>query len=203
MHLKRAPSTSLAEVARELGVSRAAAWKHLAALEGQGLVEREYRRGGRRGRPAVVYRLADSSRRLFPEAYAQMSLSALAFIERRVGRSAVTEMLEERADALRGQHARRLTGRDLPGRVEALARIRDEEGYMASATRPGKAGQELLEHNCPILAIAERYGEACDIERRLFRDLLRADVTVSHRVVAGDPVCRFWVRRPARDPDPS
>ncbi len=193
LFLKRSPSSSLVKVAGALGVSRAAAWKHLAELEGRGLVEREYQHG-RRGRPFAVYFLSADSQRIFPEAYRQMSLSALDFLERRHGRRAVLEMLQERASELRTRHSRRLAGLDLVGRTRELARIRDEEGYMASAGRPTKGGQAILEHNCPIVAIAERYGEACDVERRLFRDLLDADVRVSHRVVAGDPVCRFWVR---------
>ena len=50
---------------------------------------------------------------------------------------------------------------------------------------------ELLEHNCPILALAETYGEACEEEQKLFTQLLQARVDVTHRVVAGDRVCRF------------
>jgi DeoR family transcriptional regulator, suf operon transcriptional repressor len=84
--------------------------------------------------------------------------------------------------------------------VEELARIRDEEGYMAEVQSRRSSDLVLLEHNCPILAIAEKYGEACDVERRLFRNLLGTDVLVSHRVVAGDPVCRFLVRVPLNPP---
>lgn len=191
--LKRAPDRSVAELAEALGVSRAAAWKHLAKLEGSGWVERR-ERSGRTGRPAALFRLTPASQRLFPEAYTRTALAALGFIERRMGREAVLRMLEERAAEIRGRHAPRLAGRALGARVGELARIRDEEGYMADATRSGPQRFALVEHNCPILAIAERYGEACDVERRLFRDLLRADVEVRHRVVAGDAVCRFLVR---------
>lgn len=195
LHLKRSPNATLREVAMSLGVSRAAAWKHLAALESGGLVEREYRRGPR-GRPHACFRLTPSTHRMFPQAYAQLSLGALAFIERGMGRGAVREMLEERAQELRERHSARLARRDLAGRVGELAQIRDEEGYVATHHRCGRSGFELLEYNCPILAIAERFGEACEVERRLFRDLLGAPVTVSHRAVAGDAVCRFLIRRP-------
>jgi len=53
---------------------------------------------------------------------------------------------------------------------------------------------EMFEHNCPIMAVAETYPEACRVEREMFQNLLGADVETSHRVVAGDPVCRFLVR---------
>lgn len=194
LHLKSEPNATLVSIAKALHVSRTAALKHLATLETEGLVQRDYQRGPV-GRPHARFRLAPSAQRLFPEAYVQMSLSALGFIERTQSREAVVRMLEERAAELRGKHGLRLAGKDLRGRVAELAKIRDEEGYMAALKQPGKTAFELLEHNCPILAIAGKYGEACDVERRLFRDLLHANVTVSHRVVAGDPVCRFLIKR--------
>jgi len=192
--LKRNPGVSLKEIAAKLGMSRAGALKHLTRLEGEGLVEREYR-AGKMGRPRVCFRLTPTAQRIFPVAYTQAALSAMSFIEKHQGRRAVVQMLVERAAELRERHAPRLAGKDLPGRVRELSQIRDEEGYMSELKRPRVSGTELLEHNCPILAIAEKYGEACDVERRLFRDLLGAKVAVSHRVVAGDPVCRFLIRK--------
>jgi predicted ArsR family transcriptional regulator len=192
--LKRAPGASLKDIATELGVSRAGALKHLTRLEGEGLVEREYR-AGKMGRPRVCFRPTPTAQRIFPAAYTQAALSAMSFIEKHQGRQAVVQMLEERAAELRERHAPRLSGKDFPGRVRELSQIRDEEGYMSELKRPRAAGTELLEHNCPILAIAEKYGEACDVERRLFRNMLGAEVAVSHRVVAGDPVCRFLIRK--------
>jgi predicted ArsR family transcriptional regulator len=195
--LKRSPGAPLVEIAATLGISRTGALKQLAKLETEGLLERQYR-AGKFGRPRVCFQLTSVARTIFPTAYSQTALCAMTFIEKHQGRRAVAEMLEERAAELRQKHAPRLLGKSLSDRVRELGRIRDEEGYMAETKRPRSNDLVLLEHNCPILTIAERYGEACDVERRLFRDLLRAEVFVSHRVVAGDPVCRFLVRpRPA------
>ncbi len=195
-YLKREPGATLAALAQQLGTSRTAVLRHLGALESGGFVMRKYDRG-RRGRPRACFHLTPPARRLFPEAYTQLSLSALAFIERGQGRDGVVRMLEERAQEIRETHRAQLLGRDLRGRANELARMRDQEGYMASVTQNGKTTYALVENNCPILAVAQKYGEACEVERRLFRDLLRADVGVSHRVVAGDPVCRFLIKRPS------
>jgi predicted ArsR family transcriptional regulator len=191
--LKSEPNATLARVAQSLGTSRAAAWKHLARLEDEGHVQRDYAQGPR-GRPHARFRLSSSAQSLFPQAYAQLTLGALAFIDRAQGRDAVVQMLEERAQELRTKHRPRLAGKDLSGRVRELTEIRDEEGYLATSKRSGSGGFDLVEHNCPILMIAEKYGESCEIERRLFRDVLGADVTVRHRVVAGDPICQFLIR---------
>src|SRR5208282_5285347 len=199
LFLKRSPDATLAEVAHVLGTSKVAALRHLASLENDGLVHRTYRRGGRGGPPAI-FRLASSAGRLFPEAYTQLAVAALGFIEKVEGRTGVVRMLEGRAQDLRDAHRARRVSPVLGERARELAHIRDEEGYMADLREPARGTFELREHNCPILAVAGVYGEACDVERRLFRDLLRADVVVSHRVVAGDPVCRFLIRANRSDP---
>ena len=85
--------------------------------------------------------------------------------------------------------------------VAELVRIRDEGGYMAELGQARRNVVEMFEHNCPIMAVAETYPEACRVEREMFQNLLGADVETSHRVVAGDPVCRFLIRGRSRSGD--
>jgi DeoR family transcriptional regulator, suf operon transcriptional repressor len=191
--LKQHPGLSLREIAQERNLSKVAALKHLTVLEREGLVERSYERQ-KLGRPSVHFRLSARSRRLFPEAYTQMSICALEFIERQMGHDAVVRMLQERTREVEAQGRPRLTSSDLPTRVHELVQIRSEGGYMAEWGGQRGKTMEMREHNCPILAVAARYPEACEVERRLFEKMLGASVETSHRVVAGDPVCRFLIR---------
>ncbi len=191
--LKRQPDASLAEIAQSLDISKVAALGHLEKLESDKLVVRSYR-AGKVGRPRVLFRLAPGALALFPQGYTEMSLCALEFIERRLGRSGVAELLAQRAHEVAERNAPRLKSGSLAGRVEELVRIRTEGGYMAEMGPRRKGTVEMVEHNCPILAIAGRFPEACETERRMFESMMRARVEVSHRVVAGDPVCRFLLR---------
>lgn len=197
--LKQRPDLSLTEIAAARKISKVAALHHLAALEDQGLVERSYARESV-GRPAVHFRLSGRSADLFPQAYTQMSLTAFDYIERRLGRDAVVGMLQERSHEFADHHRDRLAAPELRARVEELARIRSEGGYMAEVGGKHGSGIEMREHNCPVLAIAGRFPEACEVERRMFESMLKAKVTTSHRVVAGDPVCRFLIRPRREDP---
>ncbi len=192
--LKRSGERSLTELSAELGISKMATLKHLATLEDKSLVERSYRAEGR-GRPQARFRLTGKASRLFPEAYAHLTLCALAFIEEKMGREAVVRLLRQRTQEVYEESVHRFEDQDFRGKVQALVSLRDEGGYMAERGRIGTNSAEVLEHNCPILAIADHYGEACQVEVELFQKLLRADVEASHRVVAGDPVCRFLIRR--------
>jgi len=191
--LKRNPNASLEQVAAGLGISKVAALGHMQRLETDGLVERSYR-AGHVGRPRVLFRLTEKGTTLFPQAYTEMSICALEFIERRLGRTAVGELLSQRAGEVSDRNWARVQSGPLPARVAELARVRTEGGYMAEVSGRRRGSVELREHNCPILALARQYPEACETERRMFESLLRARVEVSHRVVAGDPVCRFLIR---------
>ncbi len=192
--LKRGGERSLAELATSLGISKMAVLKHVAVLEDKGLVERSFRAEGR-GRPRAQFRLTRKAARLFPEAYTHLTLCALGFIEERMGRDAVVRLLRQRTEEVYRENQERFEDKAFGARVQTLVTLREEGGYMAERGRIGKNSAEVLEHNCPILTIAEKYGEACQVEVDLFQRLLRADVDASHRVVAGDPVCRFMIRR--------
>jgi len=191
--LKREGRISLTDLAAELNVSKMAVLKHMGALEAKGLVERSFEARAR-GRPRVCFSLSKDASPLFPEAYTHMTLCALSFIEEKLGRPAVVQLLKQRTQAVYAANEGRFADRGFGDKVRALVGLREEGGYMAEPARIGASSAEILEHNCPILAIAERYGEACEVEVDLFQKLLRADVEASHRVVAGDPVCRFLIR---------
>jgi predicted ArsR family transcriptional regulator len=191
--LKRRGELSLREVSVRLGVSKVAALRHLSILESHGLVVRSFH-GGPRGRPPAYFRLSAGAASLFPAAYAAMSLYALEFLEEKLGRPAVLGLLRRRTQELFRAYRARINQPDLRSRIAELAKAREEGGYMAELGPTRGNTYQMLEHHCPILAIAGRYGEACEVERQLFRSVLRADVQVSHRAAVGDPVCRFLIR---------
>jgi predicted ArsR family transcriptional regulator len=198
--LKRAPRATLAELAAELKVSKVAALRHVASLEEAGLVER-FTEPAPSGRPPVRFRLRPEASHLFPEAYTEMSLSALQFVEREMGREAVVRLLQERTREIENREGPRFRALPLSDRVRELAKVRERGGYMAEVGARAGRSQELLEHNCPILAITQKFPEACEVERRMFESLLKAKVETTHRVVAGNPVCRFLIR-PKEAPAP-
>lgn len=194
--LKQQGSVSLTDLSAELRISKMATLKHLTALEAKGLVERSSKAGGR-GRPRAYFHLSKRSTTLFPEAYTHMTLCALGFIEDKLGRDGVVRLLKQRAQEVLDANRNRMPDGPLREKVAELVKIRDEGGYMAELGHTAGRTVEMMEHNCPIMAVAESYPEACSVEREMFQTLLRADVETSHRVVAGDPVCRFLIRKRA------
>ena len=194
-YLKIMQQVGLEELANVMKISRMAVHKHLAALQKRGLVEGVEIRG-HVGRPRMVYQLTTRSKTVFPRSYSAIASYALDFIERNMGKEAVQKVLHERQNELFDQYYKRLKDLDFDERVRQLAKIRDEEGYMAESKKESKSGGKyvLFEYNCPIIHIAEKHWEACLAETELFEKLLDADIDTTHRAAKGDLVCRFAIK---------
>ncbi len=196
--LKREGQSDLQTLAERLHVTKMAVHKHARELEERGFVQRIPLRGSV-GRPRLALQLAPGAQTIFPRAYAGVSCAALAYIEEKLGRKGVEEALRRRQTETLNTYRDQVNAETLQGRVHQLAKLRDQEGYMAEDHQSGSSKFEILEHNCPIIAIAENYWEACTVEREMFQRVLGANVETTHRVVAGNNVCRFLIS-PKRKP---
>jgi DeoR family suf operon transcriptional repressor len=194
-YLKVMQQAGLEELAAVMKVSRMAVHKHLSILQERGLVEAVETRG-HVGRPKMAYQLTSQSKTVFPKSYSAIATHALDFIERNMGKEAVEKVLRERQGELFDQYYKRLKDKDFDKQVKELAKIRDEEGYMAESKKESKNSRKhvLLEYNCPIIHIAEKHWEACSIETELFEKLLGAEIETTHRAAKGDAVCKFLIK---------
>ena len=195
-YLKVMQQAGLEELANVMKVSRMAVHKHLALLQQRGLVQ-AFETRGRVGRPRMVYELTSQSKTVFPKSYSAIATYALDFIERNMGKEGVEKVLRERQSELFDKYFKRLKDLDFDKQVKELARIRDEEGYMAESKRDPKGSSRkhiLLEYNCPIIHIAEKHWEACSSETELFEKLLGANIETTHRAAKGDLICKFVIK---------
>ena len=194
-YLKVMHQAGLEDLAAVMKISRMAVHKHLSSLQQRGLVEAIENRG-RVGRPKMIYQLTSQSKTVFPKSYSAIATQALDFIERNMGKEGVEKVLRERQSELFDQYYERLKDLDFDRQVKELARIRDEEGYMAESKKKSRGGREhvLLEYNCPIIQIAEKHWEACSIETELFEKILNAEIETTHRAARGDAVCKFMIK---------
>ena len=196
-YLKVMQQAGLEELAKVMKVSRMAVHKHLVLLQNRGLVEGIENRG-HVGRPRMVYQLTSQSKTVFPKSYSAIATHALDFIERNMGKEGIEKVLRERQTELFDQYYKRLKDLDFDKQVKELARIRDEEGYIAESKkeskRSGGGKHVLLEYNCPIIHIAEKHWEACSTETELFEKLLGANIETTHRAAKGDLICKFVIK---------
>jgi DeoR family suf operon transcriptional repressor len=192
VQLKRGSRLTAKELAARLGVSLNAARHHLKELEIEGLVryDREHRGVGA---PVFLYSLSASGEALFPRRYEETLTALLDRIVEREGRDAAIGLLEAHIGGLAQRLSAELEGTLPAERLQAVARIRSEQGYMAEATGGETAGI-LTEHNCAIQAVAQRFPEICAAEARFLAEVLGAEVDRREHILSGCPSCEYHVR---------
>lgn len=190
--IRTAGGLTAQQLARELGITSMGVRRHLITLERDGLVEIRTRRQPA-GRPAFVYHLTERGYDTFPRNYALLATQLLDTAKSRGGKQELEGLFAGRMDQLVAQYEPRMQGKDLAGRVMELARIQDENGYMAQWDKV-EGGYLLREQNCAIYRIACRFQEACQYEIELFRRLLDADITRVEHQTKGDLACTYLVR---------
>jgi len=193
-YLKVMKQAGLKDLSKVMKITRMAVHKHLSDLQDRGLVESmEIHKGV--GRPTMQYSLSSTGKTAFPKSYGEIATHALDYLEKKMGKAAVESVLRERQKELLGKYSVRMKDMKFNERVKELARIRDEEGYIAESKKDRKrSSHTLLEYNCPIIMIAEKHWEACSIETELFEHVLDANVEVTHRAAKGDSICKFLIK---------
>jgi predicted ArsR family transcriptional regulator len=193
--LKRADGTS-GELATGLGLTEAAVRQHLDALEGSGFVARSTRPPTGRGRPANVWALTDLARELFPDHHDDLTVDLLDALRRALGEDGLNQVIDARTEAQLAAYRKLIPARGrVRTRVEALARIRTDEGYLAEVVEDTDGALLLVEHHCPICVAASACQNLCRSELQLFRAVLGDDVDVerTQHLLAGDRRCAYRV----------
>jgi predicted ArsR family transcriptional regulator len=192
--LKMRASMTVGQLTDALHISQMGVRQHLAILEAERLVEHYQEKQGR-GRPPHVYQLTDEANSLFPTTYANFAVGLMHEVAKFNGPGFINKVFRERMKAQLETYQLRLKGKTLSERVKELARIRDEEGYMARFDE-NEDDYVLIEHNCPIAVIAEEYPHVCEIELALFRQSLGAKIVREEHLMQGSHRCCYRIPKP-------
>ena len=187
-------AATAAELSGAIGLGPAAIRRHLDAMLADGdVVSRERHVHGQRGRgrPARVFALSDAGRlRCGPHTYDDMAASALRWISRHGGESAVASFAADLVSGLedRCRAATRAAGDDPLARAEALAAALSTEGYAASASTIASGGQ-LCQHHCPVAHVAAEFPQLCEAETQVISRLVGTHVQRLATIANGDGIC--------------
>jgi len=192
------PATA-AELAARLGLTATVVRRHLEALAAEGFVRAgEGRPFGPtpvrgRGRPARVFSLTDAGSHAFDVDYDDLAVSALAYLDRTYGETAVLAFARERARTLVARHAAAVASTpDTGARLALLASGLAEDGYAATTVNTD-AGPQLCQHHCPVRHAAARFPQLCEAETEAFEELLGSHVLRLATIARGDGVCTTLV----------
>jgi DeoR family suf operon transcriptional repressor len=197
--LKKRGELSADDLAEQLQLTTSGVRQHLVALTSDGLVaHRQVREGP--GRPRHCYHLTAAADALFPRAYSDLTNELLGYASD--DDPELIERLFDRRRKRRVEDAKqRLKGKAFEQKVEELAAILDEDGYLADfqPLPDGEPGFLITEHNCAILGVARRYGQACSSEIGFLREALpEAKIERIQHMIAGAHSCAYEVKPKTR-----
>jgi predicted ArsR family transcriptional regulator len=194
--LAHGPSTATV-LATRLRLTPAGIRRHLDALVADGVIEaREQRVYGPRGRgrPAKVFALTASGRDAFFQAYDDLAASALRFIGETGGDELVAEFARTRVSELEDRYRPAVDAVPPERKVVVLAQRLTEDGYAATAeSAPGRGGEQLCQHHCPVAHVAEQFSALCEAETEVFARLLGTHVQRLATIANGDGVCTTYI----------
>jgi predicted ArsR family transcriptional regulator len=193
--LKRVESATATDLAGEFGLTDTALRQHLDSLEEVGMVTRSMAEPTGRGRPPVHWQLAPAAAQAFPDRHGELSVDLISSLRSTLGDPALDQVIGARSDRQVTQYEGVLNGAtNIQDRVQRLADVRSEEGYLAEARTDGD-DILLIEHHCPIRDAAASCGALCSAELEVFQRVLGPSVTVTRtqHVLAGDRRCAYRV----------
>lgn len=198
--LKREGPVSADALAKKLGITPMAVRQHLAALEADGLavaVQPAAAVARGRGRPLTLWQAAEAADARFPDSHALLAADLIGQMKKAFGDEGLDRLLALRTkDQEHAYRAEMSRAKTLKGKLEALVRIREREGYMPALRRdPETGGFLFVENHCPVCAAAKLCQGLCREELALFRRVLGEGATVERtsHILAGAGRCAYRV----------
>jgi predicted ArsR family transcriptional regulator len=200
--LKREGPQEAKALAARLGITPMAVGLQLASLVEEKLVAAEPEPAEpvqqvRRGRPVRRWTLTEAANRVFPDAHAVLTAGLLGSLQEVYGEKGMQKILDARTRQQEEEYAKAVpAGAGLKDRVKALARLRDNEGYMTEVESDGDGGFRLIENHCPICTAAKTCQGFCQSEWQVFSKVMGPDsrVTREEHLLSGGRRCVYSIR---------
>jgi predicted ArsR family transcriptional regulator len=194
--LKREGPISADSAAKKLGITAMAVRQHLYALQAEGdAVHVEEARP--RGRPVKLWRATEAANSHFADSHSALAGDLIVQVKKAFGEAGLDRLLKLRnADLEKSYRAKTDKAQTLKAKLDALAKVRSAEGYMAEVRRDPETGHWLfVENHCPICAAARLCTGLCREELALFHRVLGKNIKVERlsHILAGAGRCAYRV----------
>ncbi len=201
--LLRSGEATLADLEAELDLATETLRDHLKALEAKDLVERAGLRRQGRGRPRVVYRLSRSGQDLFPRREGELLRELASFLQDTGNHQLLERFFETRLQRKRKQLLHQVEGLSGIERMEMVARMLSEEGFMAEIEATS-SGRRLRLCHCPLRDVVAVSHLPCRAELNLVGELLGEPLQRQTFMPDGANRCSYSIGEPtaeSQEPD--
>ncbi len=178
--LKTRGPQSVKILSKQLAMTTMGVRQHLTELETKGFVAQTQEERQTRGRPVHLWKLSKSGHERFPDSHSQATIELIDVIRSSLGEESLNQLIDDRSAKIEANYRRQLEGDAAPlqQRIERLAELRSDEGYMAEV-RLLPEGWMLIENHCPICSAATSCQQFCKSELQVFQRLFENEATVS------------------------
>ncbi|SKA49215.1 helix-turn-helix transcriptional regulator [Enterovibrio nigricans] len=193
--IKREGAISARVLADEMGMTTMGIRQHLQAMEDDGLVDFSDIRV-KVGRPTRHWTLTAEGHRRFADSHGDLAVSVIDSVESLFGESGLAKVIQQREEKTLHQYREALKDcHNLKAKLETLAYLRENEGYMAELQEI-EDGFLLIENHCPICQAAKRCPALCKSEKNIFKTVLGSEynVTRDEHIIEGQRRCTYKVQ---------
>lgn len=192
--IKRMGAISIDEAAKETDLAKTTLREHFLQLEKDGYIERSYVRSGP-GRPSLEYRLTQKGNSLFPSSESALLKELLKFLKLKGEEATIEAFFQDFWEERIEEAERRMSqssATDLATRVEALAQMLEEEGFMPEFNLD-KESQTLTikECNCPFSEVIKETRLPCKLEAMFYKKLFDERADRKTHIASGDHACTY------------
>lgn len=181
-------------LADELGLTTMGIRQHVLALEESGDVTYKDEKAPR-GRPTRYWSLTEKSNDHFANRHDELTVQLIDSVIAVFGDDGLDKLISNREESSMRTYRLALADRyGVEEKLAMLAKLRSDEGYMATVMQEGDI-YWLLENHCPICAAATKCTNFCRSELQLFQRLLNdvAHITREEHIVEGARRCAYKV----------
>jgi predicted ArsR family transcriptional regulator len=195
--LKNKGPQSAGQLGETLGTTGEAARQQLEKMAAEGLVAATSQASGV-GRPSKMWSITPEGNARFPDSHAALTVDLITAMKQAFGSEGLDRLLAHRAKRQIAAYRERMPAHtSLRRRVQMLAEIRTEEGYMAEVLDGDNGDLLLVENHCPICVAATACLGLCGAELDAFRKVIGRDVEVerTEHIISGARRCAYRIRK--------
>lgn len=196
--LQRRGRCTVADLCRELGLTKNAVRQHLAVLERDGMLLQEVARLGP-SKPSFVYSLTSLGEHLFPKGYHTLLRRLVEALVKERGARGLDRLLARIGQRWAEEHLDGLEGAGLESRVAmAVAVFKEEGGTVEWEIESDGRAFHVRSYGCPFAAVVEKYPQLCRVHLAFLERLVAPALVeaLCRQPQGAGPRCDFRITEP-------
>ncbi|WP_028866739.1 helix-turn-helix transcriptional regulator [Psychromonas hadalis] len=148
-----------------------------------------------RGRPTRYWLLTEKANRHFQDGHEELTVQLLISVREIFGEQGLDKLISKREESTLVVYKKQLLPfATIELRLQALVKLRNQEGYMASYEKQ-QGCYWLFENHCPICAAASECLNFCRSELQMFTLLFEeiATITREEHIIEGARRCAYKI----------